>query len=238
MKTTLMNFPSPLLPGILIKRYKRFLADIKLDSGEEITAHCANPGSLFGATDPGLKVWVSHAPSPTRKLPYSWQIVEIDNTLVGVNTSLPNSLAEEAILANRIPELSGYSGLKREVKYSDNSRIDILLMDANKPPCYVEVKNVHMKRGTSAQFPDSVTTRGTKHLRDLEKMAAQGARAVMLYVIQRDDCDTFSFAADIDPVYANTAAHAFENGVEALAYGCAVTPQEIQIANQIDIILR
>ena len=146
----LMRFSSPLLAGRLLKRYKRFLADIVLDSGATITAHCANPGALLGGTTPGLRVWVSHAPSPSRKLSYSWQLVEIDETLVGVNTALPNKLAQEAIVAGRIPELIGYETLKREVKYGQNSRIDLLLTTLNKPPCYVEVKNVHLKRGEAA----------------------------------------------------------------------------------------
>lgn len=232
-----MRFTTPLLPGRLVKRYKRFLADITLDSGEDITAHCANPGALLGGTTPGLRVWVSHNPSPTRKLEYSWQIVEMDDTLVGVNTSLPNGIAEEAILAGKIPELKGYEALKREVKYGQNSRIDLLLTSPGKPPCYVEVKNVHLKRGSSAQFPDSVTTRGTKHLRELELIAAQGARSVMLYVIQRNDCDTFSFAADIDPVYATTAAHALSHGVEAYAYQCTVAPAGIELATPVNVIV-
>ena len=183
-----MLFSPPLLPGCLIKRYKRFLADIALASGEIVTAHCANPGALLGVTTPGLRVWVSHNPDPKRKLAYTWQIVETDDTYVGVNTSLPNALAEEAILGGKIPELLGYKNLKREVKYGQNSRIDWLLTDPDKPDCYVEVKNVHLKRGAGAAFPDSVTTRGAKHLRELETIAATGARAVMLYIIQRNDC--------------------------------------------------
>jgi len=231
-----MRFTNPLLPGRLIKRYKRFLADITLDSGEVITAHCANPGALLGGTTPGLRVWVSHNPSPSRKLSYSWQIVEMDNTLVGVNTSLPNGIAEEAILAGKIPELTGYESLKREVNYGNKSRIDLLLTSPLKPPCYVEVKNVHLKRGDGAQFPDSVTTRGTKHLRELELIVTQGGRAVMLYIIQRNDCSHFSFAADLDPVYARTASHALSHGVEALAYLCTVTPEGIDLLKPVKII--
>lgn len=232
--TTTMRFSTPLFPGRLIKRYKRFLADIALDSGEIITAHCANSGALFGCTAPNLRVWVSYNPSPSRKLAYSWQIVEVDGTHVGVNTSLPNSLAEEAILAGQIPELEGYQSLKREVKYGENSRIDILLSHPEKPLCYVEVKNVHMRRNNGeqdgkAEFPDSVTTRGTKHLRELEAVVAEGSRAVMLYIIQRNDCQHFTFAADIDPNYAKAAAQAFSNGVEAYAYQCNVSPQGIEI---------
>lgn len=232
-----MRFSPPLLPGRLLKRYKRFLADITLDSGETITAHCANPGALLGGTTPGLRVWVSHNPSPSRKLSYSWQLVEMEETHVGVNTSLPNQLAEEAILAGKIFELIGYDSLKREVKYGTNSRIDLLLTSPNKPPCYVEVKNVHLKRGQSAAFPDSVTTRGAKHLRELEEVVAQGGRAVMLYIIQRNDCKDFHFAADIDPVYAKTAVQAFANGVEAYAYLCSVSIEGIEVERAVQIVL-
>jgi len=231
-RATIMSFPLPLLPGRLIKRYKRFLADITLDTGEVITAHCANPGALLGGTTPGLRVWVSYHPSPARKLSYTWQIVEMDGTHVGVNTSLPNGLAEKAILEDRITELVGYDTLKREVKYGRNSRIDLLLTASNKPPCYVEVKNVHLKRGNAAEFPDSVTARGTKHLRELEKVVTEGNRAVMLYIIQRNDCSHFSFAADIDPTYAATAIHVLSRGVEAYAYSCCVTPERIEVGER------
>ena len=227
-----MSFPLPLLSGRLIKRYKRFLADIALDTGEVITAHCANPGALLGGTTPGLRVWVSHHPSPARKLSYTWQIVEMDGTHVGVNTSLPNGLAEKAILEGRIAELVGYDTLKREVKYGQNSRIDLLLTASHKSPCYVEVKNVHLKRGNTAEFPDSITTRGAKHLRELEKVVAEGNRAVMLYIIQRNDCSHFSFAADLDPVYAATAARVLSHGVEAYAYSCCVTLGGIEVRDR------
>lgn len=230
-----MHFSPTLIPGRLVKRYKRFLADIILDSGEAITAHCANPGALLGGTTPGLRVWVSYCPSPSRKLNYSWQVVEIEGSLVGVNTSLPNQLAQEAILAGKIPELGGYETLKREVKYGKNSRIDLWLANHNKPPCYVEVKNVHLKRGNAAEFPDCVTARGSKHLRELEDITATGARAVMLYMIQRNDCSHFQLAADLDPTYATTAAHAFSHGVEALAYICTVTPEGIDLEKRIPV---
>jgi sugar fermentation stimulation protein A len=230
-----MRFTTPLLPGLLIKRYKRFLADIKLDSGETITAHCANSGALLGGTTPGLRVWVSYQPSASRKLSYSWQLVEMDDTLVGVNTSLPNRIAEEAIQSNQIEELVGYDSIKREVKYGQNSRIDLLLSCPQKPPCYVEVKNVHLKRGEAAQFPDSVTTRGAKHLRELEMVKAQGGRAVMLYIIQRNDCQHLSFANDLDPVYADTATKVISAGVEALAYTCDVSTHQIILHKRLPV---
>lgn len=231
-----MNFSPPLVSGRLLKRYKRFLADIALDSGETITAHCANPGALLGGTTPGLRVWVSHQPSPSRKLGYSWHIVEMEGAFVGVNTSLPNRLAEEAILEGKIPELHGYENLKREVKYGQNSRIDLLLTSPTKPPCYVEVKNVHLKRGPAAEFPDCPTVRGAKHLQELEAMTQKGARAVMLYIVQRQDCSCLQFAADLDPHYATTAVHAFTHGVEALAYGCVVTPEGITVEKRLPVI--
>lgn len=234
-RATSMNFPHPLAPGRLIKRYKRFLADISLDSGEIITAHCANSGALLGGTTPGLRVWVSHHPSPSRKLSYTWQIVEMDGTHVGVNTSLPNGLAEKAILEGHIAELTGYESMKREVKYGQNSRIDLLLTSPDRPPCYVEVKNVHLKRGDGAEFPDSVTTRGAKHLRELETVVAEGGRAVMLYIIQRSDCSHFSFAADLDPIYAATATQAFSRGVEAYAYLCSVSPEGIEVGRRVPL---
>lgn len=230
-----MHFTPPLIPGRLLKRYNRFLADIALDTGETITAHCANPGALLGGTTPDLRVWVSHCPSPSRKLSYSWHIVEMDGTYVGVDTSLPNKLAEEAILEGKIPELGGYSALKREVKYGQNSRIDLLLTSPDKPLCYVEVKNVHFKRKEAAEFPDCPTVRGAKHLQELESVATQGARAVMLYIIQRNDCSHLQFAADLDPVYAASAAHAFTHGVEALAYDCAITPEGVRIEKRLPV---
>jgi sugar fermentation stimulation protein A len=230
-----MLFSPPLLPGRLIKRYKRFLADIELASGKAVTAHCVNPGALLGVTTPGLAVWVSHNPDPKRKLAYTWQVAEVDGAYVGVNTSLPNRLAEEAILEGKIPELFGYQEMRREVKYGQNSRIDWLLKHPGKPDCYVEVKNVHLKRGAGAEFPDSVTSRGAKHLRELETIAATGSRAIMLYIIQRNDCSHLSFAADIDPLYATAAAHAFAHGVEALAYECTVTPAGIAVERQVGI---
>jgi len=231
-----MDFTPALIPGQLVKRYKRFLADIVLDTGETITAHCANSGALLGVTTLGLRVWVTPHPTSSRKLKYTWQLVEIDETYVGVNTSLPNRLAEEAILGGLIPELQGYESLKREVKYGQNSRIDLLLTSPTKSPCYVEVKNVHLKRKQNVEFPDCVTARGTKHLKELEAVVQQGGRAVMLYIVQRTDCTAFQLASDLDPLYAQTAAQVFSNGLEALAYACAITPERIEVKKPLIII--
>ncbi|WP_349357443.1 DNA/RNA nuclease SfsA [Stappia sp.] len=224
-----MRFPSALVPGRLVRRYKRFLADVVLDeTGEEITAHCANPGSMLGLKEPGLRVYLSRSDNPKRKLAYSWELVEADGALVGINTAHPNRLVEEALLAGAIPELAGFADLRREVKYGKNSRIDILLEQGDGRPVYVEVKNVHLMRDAGlAEFPDSVTARGAKHLVEMGDMVAEGARAAMVYLVQRPDCSALSLAADIDPAYAAAFAEARARGVEAYAIGCRVTPQEI-----------
>ena len=238
-----MKFPNPLIKGTLIKRYKRFLADVTLETGEEITAHCANPGSMLGLKDPGSTVWLSPATNPKRKLKYSWELIETNDfkkkTLVGINTSLPNKLAEEAILNGTIKELRDYQNLKREVKYGENSRIDILLdnPEINEQKCYVEIKNVHLLREKNlAEFPDSVTARGAKHLKELSDMVKQGHRAVMFYLIQRDDCTSFSLAEDIDKAYKDAFLKAIDTGVEAIAYKCKLTTTEIKVTKPVKII--
>ena len=225
-----MRFPSPLVSGRLVKRYKRFLADVILDEGgEAVTAHCANPGSMLGLKDEGSRVWLSRSDNPARKLKFSWEIVEADGALVGINTAHPNGLVEEALRAGLVPELSGFTGLRREVKYGKNSRIDILLEQGEGvPPVYVEVKNVHLMREAGlAEFPDSVTARGAKHLVEMGDMVEQGARAAMVYLVQRPDCDRLSFCRDIDPAYAAAFETARARGVEAYAIGCRVTCEEI-----------
>jgi len=224
-----MRFPDPLMPGTLIKRYKRFLADITLQDGVEITAHCANTGSMLGVQEPGSGVWVSPANNPKRKLQYSWELVRVGGGLVGINTGRANRLAEEAITAGAIPELTGYRTMRREVKYGKNSRIDLLLSEPEKPDCYVEVKSVTLKRGKLAEFPDAVTARGAKHLGELADRVRDGERAVVLYVIQRDDVNEFAVAADIDPAYAEAVDAARAAGVEALCYRCRVTPDRIMV---------
>lgn len=221
-----MLLPSPMIRGKLIKRYKRFLADIELENGEVITAHCANPGGMIGLKDSGIDVWLSQSDNPKRKLKYSWELCRIGRAMVGINTAHPNAIVEEAIRAGQVPELAGYETLKREVKYGKNSRIDILLSDPVKGLCYVEVKNVHLKRDDVApglaEFPDAVTARGAKHLDEMADMVAEGHRAVMFYLIQRDDCDRFALASDIDPHYAARFFAATSAGVEALAYDCII----------------
>ena len=179
-----MKFPTPLLKGRLIRRYKRFLSDIELESGERVTAHVANPGAMTGLAEPGMEVWLSRSDNPKRKLAFSWELVRVGRHLVGVNASLPNRLVEEALGAGTVKELAEYGSLRREVRHGKNSRIDFLLREKDLPDCWLEVKNVHLKRGSLAEFPDSVTARGTKHLLELSDAVANGSRAVMLYVVQ------------------------------------------------------
>jgi sugar fermentation stimulation protein A len=228
-----MKFPQPLVPARLVRRYKRFLADVEIAGAPPVTAHCPNPGSMLGLAAPGAEIWL--APTTT-KLRLRWELVRADGALVGINTGHPNALAAEALGAGRIAELAGYGAPRREVRYGVNSRIDLLLEAPGKPPCYVEVKNVHLKRDTeAAEFPDCVTARGTKHLGELAAMVAAGARAVMLYLVQRADCRHFSLAADLDPAYARAFARARAAGVEAVCYSCSVTPEGIELARPLPI---
>ncbi len=225
-----MRFPRPLVPAVLLKRYKRFLADIRLMDGTETTAHCANPGAMLGVAEPGTEVWLLPCPDPKRKLAWSWELARVGAGLVGINTGLPNALAAEAIAAGRIAALRNYAVLRREVAYGRGSRIDLLLESPGRPICYVEVKNVHLRRGDAAEFPDSVTRRGAKHLAELANTVAAGHRAVMLYVVQREDCRGFAIAGDIDPVYAMAFDDARRAGVEVLCYACRVSLDGIEIA--------
>lgn len=240
-----MRFPSGLVPATLLRRYKRFLADVELADGGVTTVHVANPGGMIGLQAPGSRVWLSRSPNAKRKLPYSWELVEIDfgggPELVGVNTAHPNTLVAEALAAGIIPELAGYQSIRREVGYGEGvfggaSRIDFLLEGAGRPPCYLEIKNVHlMRRRDVAEFPDSVTARGTRHLDELAAMAASGARAVMLYVVQIGSAETFRLARDIDPAYGRAFDRARTAGVEAMAWRCRLTRQGIELAQPIPV---
>lgn len=227
-----MKYPTPLLPGRLVQRYKRFLADIVLDTGEAITASCPNTGAMLGLTAPGSRVWVSHNDIATRKYRHTLELVETGPasapTLVGINTGLPNRIVTQAICDGAITSLTGYENLRNEVKYGANSRIDLLLSGPARPDCYVEIKNVHLMRTPGlAEFPDSVTARGAKHLDELAAMVAAGHRAVMVYLVQRADASAFTLAADLDPAYAAAFKKAHAAGVEAIAISCTITPAEI-----------
>ncbi|WP_188410195.1 DNA/RNA nuclease SfsA [Agaricicola taiwanensis] len=235
-----MQFTAPLLPGRLIQRYKRFLADVALDDGRLVTAHVANSGAMTGLKTPGSRIWLLE--KPHTKLGFSWELVEAPlpdgPALVGVNTAHANSIAAEAIVAGRVPELAGYAALRREVPYGLNSRVDIFISDGPTPPAFVEVKNVTLWReGPLAEFPDAVTSRGTKHLADLAREVASGARGVMLYVIQ-GPAEGFAIAGDVDPVYAEAFAFARSAGVEAYAWTCEVSLHGITLAAPVPILMR
>jgi sugar fermentation stimulation protein A len=236
-----MHFASTLIPATLARRYKRFLADVVLESGDVTTVHVANPGAMTGLDRPLSRVWLSDSGNPLRKLPYSWELVETDlgsgPELVGVNTGQPHQLVAETLEAGLIPELQNYPSVRREVKYGENSRIDFLLDDPSRRPCYLEVKNVHlMRKPRLAEFPDCVTDRGAKHLRELAAMRGTGARAVMLFVIQIPSADRFAVARDIDPAYAAAFDRARACGVEMLAWRCSVDLNGIEIAAPVPIV--
>ena len=226
-----MKFKSPLIQGRLLHRYKRFLADVELPTGEIITAHTANTGAMQGCSEPGSRVWLSQSDNPKRKCPYTWELVETTTgTLVGINTQLSNHLVREAITTGRIPELQGYANIRSEVRYGqENSRIDLLL--ESDIPCYVEVKNVTLAENGIGYFPDAVSTRGSKHLRELMSVVAAGQRAVIFYCVQRDDVHEVRPADHIDPVYGRTLREALERGVEAVAYGAGVSVEGVVLEN-------
>jgi sugar fermentation stimulation protein A len=232
-----MRFQTPLVPATLIRRYKRFLADIRLEDGREVTAHCANPGSMMGLAEPGMRIWVEPNDDPKKKLKFGWRLVEHENGhFTGVDTSLPNRALRAAFEAREVAEFARYGGVRTEVKYGQNSRIDLLLQEVGLPDAYVEVKSVTLSRAPGvAEFPDSVTARGAKHLTELAEMAKAGHRAVMFYLIQRTDARTFRLAGDIDPAYASAFAEARAAGVEALAYDTKITPEGVVLGQRVEM---
>ncbi|MEP2640152.1 DNA/RNA nuclease SfsA [Roseobacter sp.] len=231
-----MRFQTELVPARLTRRYKRFLADCVLDStGAEITAHCANPGSMMGLAEPGTRVWLEPNDDPKKKLKYGWRLVEDDaGHFTGVDTALPNRLMRAALEQQAVPELTAYKTVRPEVKYGENSRIDFLLQQDSLPDVYVEVKSVTLSRQPGlAEFPDSVTARGAKHLHELTRMVQAGHRAVMFYLLQRTDCDRFALAGDIDPAYAAAYRAACNEGVETLCYRTNICPTGITLADTV-----
>jgi sugar fermentation stimulation protein A len=225
-----MQFPQPLQRGRLVQRYKRFFADVMLDSGEAVTAHCPNPGAMLGLNTPGLPVWISKSDSPTRKLAHTLELMEVEGGIVGVNTLTPNKLVAEAIAEGLIAEVAGYGSCRREVKYGEASRVDFLLESPDRPRLWLEVKNCHYSRSAGlAEFPDCVAARSARHLRELQAMVGAGDRAVALFVVQRTDCDRFSACHDLDPVFAKALEAAADAGVEVLIYQCAMTIDGIRL---------
>lgn len=222
-----------LIPGKLLKRYKRFLADVKLETGEIVTAHCPNTGSMKGCCEPGRPVYLSLHDNPNRKYKYTWELIAMPTSLVGVNTLVPNRLVYKAIAQKRIPELSEYDIIQREVKISAHSRIDLMLTGRNGDHCYVEIKNCTLVTEGIAQFPDAVTTRGLKHITDLEKLVDDGHRCMMFYFIQRMDAQVFRPADHIDPQYGRGLRQAVKNGIEVLAYDVRIDMQDIELNQNI-----
>lgn len=230
-----MRFTTPLLPATLLRRYKRFLADIRLEDGTETTAHCPNPGAMLTLAKPGARIWVEPNDDPKKKLKYGRRLEELEGGhIAGIDTSVPNRVVGEALRAGQIAPLLGYDAVKPEVPYGTNSRVDFLLTGAEQT--YLEVKNVHLRREADwAEFPDCVTTRGAKHLRELSEVVAQGHRAVMLYLVQRTDCKRLKMAADLDPAYASAFQDAAKAGVEMLCYGTEITPEGVTFGERLEV---
>jgi len=233
-----VRFPTPLIEGRLIRRYQRFLADVTLADGTEVTAHTPNTGSMAGCAEPGSRVWLSDSGNSKRKYPLSWELVEADGAvLVGINTGLANRLVEEAIVAGRVPRLEGYGHIRREVRYGrENSRIDLLLEQGEAADCYVEVKNVTLVADGVALFPDAVSARGSKHLRELMAMVAVGQRAAIVFCVQRGDAGEMRPADSIDPLYGQTLRQAVAAGVEAVAMQASVGVTGIELVNPMPVV--
>ena len=228
-----MKFDQKLVPGKLIRRYKRFLTDVELEDGSVVVAHCTNSGTMISCLEEGAPVMLSPAKDPKRKTRFTWEMIFINNAWIGINTIIPNQLVFEAIRDNKIKGLEGYTSVKREVKYED-SRLDVFA-ENEKEKCFIEVKNVTMKVGNAALFPDAVTTRGLKHLETLIRIKKAGIRAVMVYVIQRTDIEYFGTAKHIDPNYAEALQRAMDNGVEVFPIMATVSPHGIELTKVLDI---
>ena len=235
-----MRFQTPLVPGRLIRRYKRFLADVELDDGGVVTAHCANPGAMIGLKEPGLRVWLEPNDDPKKKLRFGWRLAQLSNgAWVGIDTGVPNKVIKEALQAKQISQFAAYNTILQEQKYGSNSRVDFLLKEPGLPDAYVEVKNVNLwRRDGWAEFPDTVTARGLKHLGVLGDMVHAGHRSVLIYCVQHTGCSRFRLAQDLDPAYAAACLGAQARGVEMLCYGCDVSITEINLrgALQLDLV--
>ncbi len=227
-----MQFTQPLVYGTLIKRYKRFLADIELENGKILTVHCPNTGTMLSCSDPGSPVCLSKSDNPKRKYPFTLEMVQANNTWIGVNTAKTNKLVVEAITEGQIDEFTGFTALKTEVKVSDHSRLD-LRVTKEEEITYVEIKNCSLAIEGCAQFPDAVTQRGTKHLHELEKLAKEGFGACIFFLVQRMDADRFTPATHIDQEYSKTLHHAAQNGVQILVYQADVTPEGINVVRSL-----
>ena len=229
----LMRFATPLISGSLVRRNMRFLADVELDDGRIVKAHCPNTGSMMGLKDTGARVWLEGNNDPKKKLDWGWRLVELPDAFVGIDTSAANRLVAESLAAG-IDGLDGYDVIRSEVKYREKSRVDFLLKGAGQPDCYLEVKSVTLSRQSGvAEFPDSVTARGAKHLGDLAAMVNQGHRAVLFFLVQRTDCNRVTLAADLDPTYAQAFVAAQAAGVEVMCFDCAISPDGITVAGRI-----
>jgi sugar fermentation stimulation protein A len=225
-----------LIKGTLISRYQRFKADVKLDNGEFVTALCPNTGTMLTCSDPGSTVFLSHHDIPSRRLKYTWEIIETPDSLVGINTGVPNRLVKLSIKAGKVTELAGFRDIRSEVRYGTNSRIDILL-EQDEKKCFVEVKNCTLLMDGIAYFPDAVTSRGLKHLKELQQEVARGNRAVMFYLIQRMDAREFRPASHIDPVYGLELKKARDSGVEILVYDVNIDLKGISINRRLPFML-
>lgn len=235
-----MKFPVPLIEGRLLRRYKRFLADVQLADGQVVVAHCANTGSMMGCADVGSRVWLSAADNPQRKLAWTWELVAVDGYLVGIHTGRTNGLVREAIEAGLVPELTGYPRVRAEVAYGGadgkRSRIDLLLESDTRPRCWIEVKNVTAAVAQGiALFPDAVTERGQKHLREMMDKVALGERAVLFFCVQRGDVHQVQPADAIDPEYGRLLRLALASGVEVLAWRAEPTPTEIRLCQPLPV---
>lgn len=232
-----MRFQTPLLPARLVRRYKRFLADAVLEDGREVMAHCPNPGAMMGLSDPGTRIWLEPSVDPKKKLGFGWRLVALPGGhMAGIDTGVPNRIVGEALAQGQVDGLRGYGTIRPEQRYGERSRVDFLLSEPGRPDAYVEVKNVHLRRADDwAEFPDCVTARGAKHLAELARIARNGGRAVMLYVVQRTDCARFRLAPDLDPAYAAAFDAAREAGVEMICHGTEITTEGVRLTGPLPV---